>query len=91
MWTPWKPKKHLRCRRVEGRPVVEDGWTVTRKKASLLHAETLQFVTEVKELETTDVMGKAHLFNSEDSAWLMADRMNGFEKRKREWINEMAS
>lgn len=91
MWTNWSAIAHRRFYRdLDDKPCVTEGWTVRRKKGSILRAEILQFVMCPKDLDTSDSMELAHLFTSKDAANELSDKMNAFEKMKKQWINKGA-
>ena len=91
MFTAWIAHEHRRFFRDENDlPQQLCGWAVRRKKGSILRAEILQFVMCPKDLDTSDSMELAHLFTSKDAANELSDKMNAFEKMKKQWINKGA-
>ena len=90
MFTRWSASAHRRYFRDENdKPIEIIGWSVHRKKGSLLRPEVLQFVMDAQDFETTDSMDLCNVFDSKDAAELMADKMNAFEKLKKQWINQI--
>ena len=91
MFTMWAVKPHLRCVKSPEGSHIQSGFSVRRKRGSLLHKEVIQFVIDPKELEVTDNMDLAHIFESKDSAEMMADKMNAFQKEKQKWLAQASS